>query len=133
MVSPVIDPLGRYLYAKGLRDDVTPPEGMAERVIPNHDQYWMTQEAMAEAAPARALAAGERMELPPTLCLARSYEEPHPRPDLDEFIAQYRKAGGPIEVKIFEGEGERLLENPTTQVAQEALERMTAFIREHLG
>lgn len=72
MVSPVIDPLGRYLYAKGLRDDVTPPEGMADRVGPMHDLYWVTEEAMAEAAPARALATGEQMELPPTLCLARS-------------------------------------------------------------
>ena len=63
---------------------------------------------MIEAAPARALAAGERMELPPTLCVARSYEEAHPRPDLDEFIAQYRKAGGDIEVKIFEGAGDRI-------------------------
>ena len=132
MVSPVIDPLGRYRYAKGLRDDVTPPPGMAERVGPNHDQYWITEEAMAEAAPARALAAGERMELPPTLCLARSYEDAHPRPDLDEFIAQYHKAGGSIDVKIFDGEGERLLTDPSTPVAQEALERMTAFIREHL-
>ena len=133
MVSPVIDPLGRYQYAKGLRDDVTPPAGMAARVTPNHDEYWVTEEAMAEAAPARALATGEQMELPPTLCLARSYEEAHPRPDLDEFIAQYRKAGGNIDVKIFEGEGERILTDPSAPVAQEALERMTAFIRQHLG
>ena len=133
MVSPVIDPLGRYQYAKGLRDDVTPPAGMAARVTPNHDEYWVTEEAMAEAAPARALAAGEPMELPPTLCLARSYEEAHPRPDLDEFIAQYRKAGGNIDVKIFEGEGERLLQDPSTPDAQDALERMTAFIRQRLG
>ena len=133
MVSPVIDPLGRYLYAKGLRDDVTPPAGMAERVVPMHDLYWETEENMIEAAPARALAAGERMELPPTLCVARSYEEAHPRPDLDEFIAQYRKAGGDIEVKIFEGAGDRILEDITTPVAQEALERMTGFIRQHIG
>ena len=65
--------------------------------------------------------------------MARSYEEAHPRPDLDEFIAQYRKAGGNIDVKIFEGEGERILTDPSTPVAQEALERMTAFIRQHLG
>ena len=47
MVSPVIDPLGRYQYAKGLRDDCTPPQGMAERVAPMHDLYWVTEEAMA--------------------------------------------------------------------------------------
>ena len=44
MVSPVIDPLGRYRYAKGLRDDCTPPAGMAERVVPMHDLYWETEE-----------------------------------------------------------------------------------------
>ena len=133
MISPVIDPLGRYLYAKGLRDDCTPPAGMAERVAPMHDLYWETEAAMMEAAPARRLAAGEPMELPPTLCLARSYEAAHPRPDLDEFIAQYRKAGGLIDVHIFDGEGERILEDVATPVAQEALERMTAFIRRRLG
>ena len=133
MVSPVIDPLGRYLYAKGLRDDVTPPAGMAERVAPMHDLYWGTEEAMAEAAPARALAAGERMELPPTLCLARTYEDAHPRPDLEEFIAQYRKAGGELDFKVFEGEGERILEDVSTPMAQEALELMTAFIHQHIG
>ena len=133
MVSPVIDPLGRYRYAKGLRDDCTPPAGMAERVGPMHDLYWETEEAMAEAAPARRLAAGERMALPPTLCLARSYEEAHPRPDLDEFILQYRKAGGTLDAHIFEGAGERILEDVSTPVAQEAIERMTAFIRQRLG
>ena len=133
MVSPVIDPLGRYLYAKGLRDDVTPPEGMAERVVPMHDMYWQTEENMIEAAPARALAAGERMELPPTLCMARSYEDAHPRPDLIEFIDQYRRAGGDIDFKIFEGQGERILEDVSAPIAQEALHLMTTFINQHIG
>ena len=132
MVSPVIDPLGRYLYAKGLRDDCTPPAGIGDRVAPMHDLYWGDEETMAEAAPARALAAGERTELPRTLCVARSYEEAHPRPDLDEFIAQYRKAGGHIEVNIFEGEGERLLQDLSNPDAQRALELMTTFIHENV-
>ena len=133
MVSPVIDPLGRYLYAKGLRDDVTPPEGMAERVVPMHDMYWQTEENMIEAAPARALAAGERMELPPTLCMARTYEDAHPRPDLIEFIDRYRRAGGNIDFKIFEGQGERILEDVSAPIAREALHLMTAFINQHIG
>ncbi len=133
LCSPVIDPLGRYHYAKGLRDDCTPPEGIAERVVPMHDLYWQTEEAMAEAAPARMLARGERTALPPTLCLARNYEEAHPRPDLDEFISQYRKAGGQIDVTIFEGEGERLLQNLSSPVAKQALEQMTSFIHHHIG
>ena len=133
LCSPVIDPLGRYNYAKGLREDCTPPAGMAERVVPMHDLYWQTEEAMAEAAPARILAGGERTELPPTLCLARTYEEAHPRPDLDEFILQYRKAGGQIDVTILDGEGEGLLRDLSTSVAKQALEQMTAFIHQQIG
>ena len=71
--------------------------------------------------------------MPPTLCLARTYEAAHPRPDLDEFISQYRKAGGQIDVTIFEGEGEGVLRDLSTDVAQRALEQMTAFINQHLG
>ena len=99
---PVIDPLGRYHYAKGLRQDCTPSDGV-ERVVPLYDQYWETEEAMAEAAPARILARGERTALPPVLCLARSGREAHPSPDREEFVRQYRKAGGQIDVTIFEG------------------------------
>ena len=133
MVSPVIDPLGRYHYAKGLRDDINPPESVGERTVAMHDMYWVTEEAMGEAAPARILARGERAELPPTLCLARPYEAAHPRPDLDEFIMRYRKAGGQIDATFFEGEGEGVLRDLSTDVAQRALDQMTAFIRKNLA
>ena len=133
MVSPVIDPLGRYHYAKRLRDDVTPPESVGERTVAMHDLYWVTEEAMGEAAPARMLARGERTELPPTLCLARNYEAAHPRPDLDEFIMQYRKAGGQMDVTIFDGEDGGVVKDLSTDVAQQALDQMTAFIRQHLA
>ena len=133
MVSPVIDPLGRYHYAKGLRDDVTRPDSVGENTVAMHDMYWVTEEAMAEGAPARILAGGESTELPPTLCLARAYEAAHPRPDLDEFISQYRNAGGRIDVTIFEEEGEGVLRDLSSNVAQQALSEMTAFIRENLA
>jgi len=133
MVSPVIDPLGRYNYAKGIREDVKPPESVGERTIRMHDMYWVTEEAMAEGAPARALAAGEKTELPPTLCLVREYEAAHPRPDLLEFVSQYQNAGGQIDLTVFEGEGEGVLRDLSTDVAQQALEQMTAFIYQHLG
>ena len=133
LCSPVIDPLGRYLYAKGLREDCKPPAGVSDRVVANHDMYWETEEAMAEAAPARMLALGERTALPPTLCLARTYEDAHPRPDLDEFILQYRKAGGQIDMTIFEGEGEGLLRDLSSPVAKQAMEQMTSFIHQHIG
>ena len=133
LCSPVIDPLGRYHYAKGLRQDCTPPPGLAERVVPMHDQYWQTEEAMAEAAPARILAGGERTALPPALCLRRSYEAGHPRPDNDEFVSEYRKAGGQIDVTIFEGEGEGLLSDLSSPVGMQTLEQMTEFVHRHIG
>ncbi len=133
LVSPVIDPLGRYHYAKGLREDCKPPEGIFERVVGMHDLYWQTEEAMAEAAPARILERGERTALPPTLCLARSYEEAHPAPDREEFIRQYRKAGGKIDVTIFEGEGERILSDLSSPVAKQVIEEMSAFAHKHIG
>ena len=133
MVSPVIDPLGRYNYAKRLRDDVTPPESVGERTVAMHDLYWVTEEAMGEAAPARILARGERSELPPTLCLTRNYEAAHPRPDLDEFIMQYRKAGGQMDVTIFDGDDGGVVKDLSTDVAQQAIDQMTAFIRQHLA
>ncbi len=88
---------------------------------------------MAEAAPARILDRGESTALPPTLALRRTYEEAHPRPDFDEFVGQYRKAGGQIDVTIFEGEGERILSDPSTPIAKQALEQMSAFIHQHIG
>ena len=133
MVSPVIDPLGRYLYAKGLRQDCTPPPGMGERTPPMHEQYWQTEEAMAEGAPARILARGEKTVLPPTLTLRRSHEDAHPRPDFDEFIDQYRKAGGEIAVTIFEEEGEGLLSDLSSDIAKQTLGQMGAFIHQHVG
>jgi len=133
MVSPVIDPLGRYHYAKGLRPDLPPPPGMGERTPPMHEQYWGTEEAMAEGAPARILERGEKTALPPTLTLRRSQEDAHPRPDFDEFISQYRKAGGQIDVTIFEEEGEGILRDLSSKVAEQALEQMSAFIHKNMG
>ena len=134
LCSPVIDPLGRYRYAKGLRQDCTPPEGFADRVVPSHDQYWQTEEAMEEAAPARILARGEKTELPPVLYLSRDYETAHPRPDRDEFVKQYRQAGGEIDLEVFEGEGDGFLtRNLDSPAAQQALKQIIAFVHQHIG
>jgi dipeptidyl aminopeptidase/acylaminoacyl peptidase len=67
------------------------------------------------------------------LCLVRTYEAGHPRPDLEEFVRQYRKAGGKIDMTVFEGEGEGVLRDISSPTAQQALEQMIAFIHQHLG
>ena len=98
-----------------------------------HDQYWQKEEAMTEAAPARILDRGERTAPPPSLFLARNYEAGHPRPDSDEFIRQYQRAGGLMDVTFFEGEGEGLLRDLSSEVGKKTLEQMTEFIYQHIG
>ena len=104
MLSPVMDPLGRYQYAKGRRTDVKPPADFnAELILSLHDQYWGSEEAMAEGAPARILRRGEKTALPPTLVIHHQYESPHPRPDVDSFVEEFRKAGGQVAVHVLPG------------------------------
>ena len=88
---------------------------------------------MAEAAPARILAGGEHTALPPVLALRLSFEPAHPRPDFDEFVRQYQKVGGLIDVTIFDGEGSGMLSDPSSAVAKQALDQMSAFVRQHIG
>ena len=79
-------------------------------------------------------APGEQTALPPVLYLSRTNETSHPRPDLDEFVLQYRRAGGQVDLALFEGEGEGFLtRNLTSPAAQQALEQIIAFIHQHLG
>src|SRR5207247_1236370 len=83
--------------------------GSADRVgllLPGHDQYWKTEDAMAEGSPVVALERGERVEMPPAIYLQGADDKAHPRADLDRFVTQYRKAGGQVELELFEGEAE---------------------------
>lgn len=88
---------------------------------------------MAEGAPARFLAAGERTELPPVLYLSRTHETSHPRPDLDEFVKQYRQAGGQLDLELFDGEGDGFLtKNLATAGAQRAFDQFVEFVHQHI-
>ena len=106
---PVIDPLGRYHYAKKLREGGKPYPDLVDQVLPSHDEYWKTEEAMAEGSPVRALERGERVELPPALYVQGTKDLAHPRPDLDRFVAEYRKAGGRVALELYEGEGQAFI------------------------
>ncbi|MBI4192349.1 MAG: alpha/beta hydrolase, partial [Betaproteobacteria bacterium] len=135
MCYPVIDPLGRYEYAKKLKAGGPPYPEVIDRVLPNHDQYWQTEAAMAEGSPVRALERGEQLELPPVLYLQGTRDAAHPRPDLDRFVASYRKAGGRVELQLYEGEGEGFLtHNPGSRAAAaQALEKIIEFVHAELG
>jgi acetyl esterase/lipase len=130
---PVIDPLARYRYAKALKAKGQPYPEVVDRVLPCHDDYWKTEEAMAEGNPVLALERGESVELPPALYLQGTRDVAHPRPDLDRFVTQYRKAGGRVELQLFDGEVEGFInKNPESPAATKALDAIVAFVHASL-
>ena len=133
MCWPVIDPLARYRYAKRLKEDGAPYPEVVDRVLPCHDQYWQTEEAMAEGNPVLALERGERVELPPVLYLQGTRDVAHPRPDLDRFVMHYRKAGGQVELELYEGATEGFItRSPTSPAAGQAIEKIIEFVHKQI-
>lgn len=130
---PVIDPLARYRYAKKLKKGGKPYPDLVDQVLPCHDEYWRTEEAMAEGSPVLALERGERVEMPPALYLQGTRDIAHPRPDLDRFVAEYRKAGGRVELELFEGEGQAFItRNPGSSNSRRAIERIIDFVHKEM-
>ena len=133
LTSPVIDPLGRYHYAKKLKAGGPPYPAVVDEVLPCHDAYWKTEEAMAEGSPARALEQGEKVELPPVLYLQGTDDLAHPRPHLDRFVAAYRKAGGVVDLELFEGEGQGfIMRKPGSPASSRALETINEFVHKQI-
>ena len=131
---PVIDPLARYRYATALKDSGEPYPELVDRVLPCHDQYWLDEEAMAEGNPVLALERGETVETPPVLYVQGTKDVAHPRPDLDRFVDQYRKAGGQVELKLFDGEAEGFINRkPTSAAAGQAVTQIIEFVHRHAG
>jgi acetyl esterase/lipase len=131
---PVIDPLGRYHYGKKLKESGKPYPDLVDQVLPSHDEYWKTEEAMAEGSPVLALERGERVELPPVLYLQGTQDLAHPRPDLDRFVAEYRKAGGRVALELYEGEGQAFItRNSSSPNAAKAIEKIIEFVHKEIG
>ena len=133
LLWPVIDPLGRYHYAKNLKAGGPPYPDIVDRVLPCHDQYWKTEEAMAEGNPVMALERGERVEMPPVLYLQATTDIAHPRPHLDRFVAAYRKAGGQVDLELYDAEGSGFARKTDTPTGAKAVARMREFIHKHVG
>ena len=125
---PVIDPLGRYQYAKKLVAGGKPYPEVADNVIPRHEKFWQTEEAMAEGNPVMALERGEKVTLPPVLYLQGTQDDAHPRPQLDRFVAGYRKAGGSVELELYEGPTSNLRSASATPQGAQAIERIIEFV-----
>ncbi len=130
---PVIDPLGRYQYARNLVGSTRSGADMAERWIESHDQYWGSEQAMADGSVTRALERGEKGPLPPVIYLQGSADVAHPRPNLDAFVAAYRKAGGRVELNFFDGVGEAFVKkDPTSAASIACIDKIVEFVHREL-
>jgi acetyl esterase/lipase len=128
---PVIDPLGRYEYAKANREGKLAKN--AAEWIACHDMFWAGEAEMAEGNPTRALERGEKTQTPPVLYLQGTADVAHPVPNRDRFIELYRKAGGRVDLHLLEGVGEGFMTNdPTSTQAREALEKIIDFVHREL-
>lgn len=128
---PVIDPLGRYHYAKKLKEDGNLKK--ADEWISCHDRYWPGEAAMAEGSPTLALERSESVRMPPVLYLQGTRDIAHPRPDLDRFVGGYRKAGGRVDLHFFEGVGETFITNdPGAPASVAAIEKIIEFVHREI-
>jgi len=129
---PVIDPLGRYRYAKSNQSGAIKKQ--ADNWVKCHDQYWQGGEAaMTEGNPTLLLERGEKVPLPPVIYLQGTADVAHPVPYRDQFIASYRKAGGRVELHLFEGMGEAFITtDPTSPSALSAIDKIIEFVHREI-
>ena len=118
---PISDPEARYKMAR---------ETGNERLVKNHDAYFLTEAAMAEANPQTILERGEAKNLPPAL-LIQGTADNNVTPDMaDRFVAAYTKAGGQITLRKFEGQPHTfIVQDPTSPASIEAIGLIVDFIR----
>ena len=131
MAWPVINPLSRYRHARRLRDSAEPP-AWAVPMPEKHELYWKSEANMAEGNPMLALERAEAVLTPPALWVQgrpdnihdyRDPDSPIPGNEPERFVANYRKAGGEIELVVVE------------QAARAAasIEPIARFLHQQLG
>jgi len=122
---PVLDPLARYRMAKA--------KGMDDHVAAHH-AYWPDEAAQAEGNPQMMLDRGEAVALPPALLIQGTGDVILPPDMADKFAAAYRKAGGAIELRKFDGQPHTFItKEPAASASREAIEAIKAFVRARAG
>jgi acetyl esterase/lipase len=129
---PVISPLGRYRYAK-LMASQGKLKRMTGLVLPGHEQFWDTEDAMSEGDPVLAFERGEQLDLPPTICIQNREDLSHPIAHLERFAELYRRAGGVIDLEELDlpattNLGITIEEEPNGAVASEVMGRVSEFV-----
>jgi acetyl esterase/lipase len=132
MLWPVINPLSRYRYALRSRSETNPPAWVGD-LPERHIVYWGTEKAMAEGNPMLALESGLAVTTPPALWVqgrpdpVHDYRDPESPLDLNEperFAANYRKAGGQIEISHID---------QSLRYTAASVDPLVRFLQQHLN
>jgi acetyl esterase len=125
---PVICPLGRY-RAPMAAPPAAPAQGGRGGAAAMQMKYWLTEDAMGEGSPTLALERGDQVERPNILYLQNPVDVLHPRANLEQFVANYRRRGGQVQVEFFEGAAYDLVRtDPSSASAQQAIAKIIDFI-----
>lgn len=139
MSWPVINPIGRYNFAKR-NAAATPPAEWAPDIIDRHNQFWGSEANMSEGSCMLILERGEKVSLPPAIwhqgrgdVLHDYKDEAHKGPETEapRFAANYKKAGGDIELTYFDTDRKPGHSPDLTKIG-DTFERMLAFIGKNL-
>jgi acetyl esterase/lipase len=131
MLWPVINPLSRYRHALRARDSANPPAWVGN-IPQRHDTYWKTEANMAEGNPMLILERGEKVPMPPAIWIQgrpdivhdyRDPESPTPANEPERFAANYRKAGGDIELLYVDN---------ATKAGPPSYDPAAAFFHKHI-
>jgi dipeptidyl aminopeptidase/acylaminoacyl peptidase len=88
---------------------------------------------MTEGNPVLALERGEQVTMPPVLYIQGTNDIAHPRADLDRFVTHYRKAGGQVDLELFEGEAEGfIIRKPSAPASTQALQKIITFVHQQV-
>jgi len=119
----VLFPLERYKVAKA--------KGNAS-IVKSHDIFFGNEATMIEATPALIIERGEKVDLPPALVFQGTKDEWTAVELAERFAADYRGAGGNIDLLLLEGAQHTFVnEHPFDPNSVKAVETMKTFIKKH--
>jgi acetyl esterase len=119
----VLFPLERYKLAKA--------QGNAA-IARNHETYFRDEPTQIEATPALVIERGEKVVLPPALVYQGTADEWTTVALAQRFAADYRGAGGTLDLQLLEGERHTFVnEHPFAPNSVKAVEMVKAFVKKY--
>jgi len=125
---PVADPLARYRYVLGRKDEPVEPAGFdAKRLIASHHGYFKSEAAMEDASVTRIVGTGQARALPPVWVAQPELDDNVPAAITEALVHAYAGAGGRIERVHFPGARHGFMQRASPD-AEKCIALMRSFI-----